>query len=582
MRIVLANGTVLSKVLAVFTAVAFVFSLGGADMALAKSKKHTAKHAQSDKTASKSKAKSASKSSSAGKKAQAKAAPPRAKSDDEEGDDSDVRSGRWHTGAAAIIVDGNTGKILYEENADAQLHPASVTKVMTLFLLFEQLEAGRLRLDSQLPVSARAASQPPSKLSVRAGSSISVDDAIKALVTRSANDVAVVIAEALGGDEASFSDMMTRKAKQLGMTRSEFHNASGLPNPQQLTTARDLATLGLAIQDRFPKYYKYFATRSFAYRGETIPSHNHLMSRLEGVDGIKTGYTSASGFNLLTSVHRDGRFVVGVVLGGSSASSRDARMASLIANNFNRAYALNDGNRGGIGGLFAGQSVRAASAAPSDPVAPLPAPQRLAYAVDPMVTAAIPSRAPPQEATETGKPVAVKTLPVRRPSPVQTTSGFGAMGPSGPVPLPAPGVQGRAATEVAEAEIAPPGLVWGAPVSGGQNDAGGPVRTASSGPVALPARSATPAAGAGGTAPRPGWIIQIGTYKGEREAKTKLDKARTKARQPLVQAASYTEKVTKGSADLYRARFAGLSEKNAKEACRLLQRNDFECMTIRN
>ncbi|MDE1567217.1 serine hydrolase [Aquabacter sp. P-9] len=610
MRIALANGAFSFRLLAAVTALAFAFTVGGADAADAKSQKSSQKQTQSSKSKSSASSKSASKSSKA----------KTARAQDDEDDDTPTTGAGWRSGTAALIVDANTGKVLYEENADTQLHPASVTKVMTLYMLFEQLEAGRLRLDSQLPVSARAAAQSPSKLNVRAGSTIEVDDAIKALVTRSANDVAVVIAEAIGGDESTFGEMMTRKARQIGMTRSQFRNASGLPNPGQLTTARDLATLGIAIQDRFPQYYKYFSTRTFVYKGESIGNHNRLLGRVEGVDGIKTGYTRASGFNLLTSVHKDDRFIIGVVLGGSSGPSRDARMASLIANNYNRAYA----------GARTSRTIQTAAndnpppipttrpaamaAVEPGPIAPLPAPQRLAYAADPVVTAAIPARATAQPANELIKPVAVRTTAIQRPTtqtltaPGFSNSGTQAYAQPVPAPAPAPAQQalvpsqrfqtGQAQVQavshlqpparlpagLAEEEIAPPALIWGAPVSSAEaaRPEPQPVRTASAAPVALPtARTSNPAAANGGP-PKPGWQIQIGAFNGEKEAKARLDAALSKARTALNGAAPYTEKVSRGSSDLYRARFAGLSEKSAKDACRLLQRNDFDCMTIRN
>ena len=234
---------------------------------------------------------------------------------------------------SSIIVDANTGRTLSAENENAPHHPASVTKVMTLYLLFEQLEKGRLSLDSDLTISPHAAAQAPSKLGLRPGSTIEVEDAIKAVVTKSANDIACAIAENIAGDEPSFADLMTRRARSLGMLGTTYKNASGLPNPQQITTARDLSILGRAIQDRFPRYYKYFATRTFYFAGRPIPNHNHLLGRVEGMDGIKTGYTAASGFNLLTSVRRDGRHIVGVVLGGRSAPQRDHIMAGLIEDN---------------------------------------------------------------------------------------------------------------------------------------------------------------------------------------------------------------------------------------------------------
>ena len=229
-----------------------------------------------------------------------------------------------------LVVDARTGKTLYAMSPDAQRHPASITKVMTLYMLFEELDAGRLSLGSPIKISAWAQKQAPSKLGLNAGDTISVEDAIKAVVTKSANDIAVAIAENIGGTEANFADLMTKKAKSLGMQRTVYANASGLPNPRQLTTARDLVTLGKAMQQRFPKYYAYFSIRSFEYDGDTIGNHNKLLGRVDGVDGIKTGYTQASGFNLLTSVHQDNRALLAVILGGRSGPSRDRRMAELI------------------------------------------------------------------------------------------------------------------------------------------------------------------------------------------------------------------------------------------------------------
>jgi D-alanyl-D-alanine carboxypeptidase len=238
---------------------------------------------------------------------------------------------------SSIIVDGNSGATLSANNPDASRHPASLTKIMTLYLLFERLDAGKMKLDTEMAVSEHASEQAPTKLGLRPGQSIRVEDAIKGLVTRSANDAAVVIAEAIGGDEDDFAKMMTRKARALGMSRTTYRNASGLPNDEQVTTARDQSTLGRAIQDRFPRYYRYFSTEAFNYHGQTIRNHNHLIGSVEGVDGIKTGYTRASGFNLVTSMHRGNRFLVGVVLGGHSGSSRDAIMRNLLAENLEKA-----------------------------------------------------------------------------------------------------------------------------------------------------------------------------------------------------------------------------------------------------
>jgi D-alanyl-D-alanine carboxypeptidase len=239
---------------------------------------------------------------------------------------------------AAVVIDVKTGKTLHNEDADEMRYPASITKVMTLYMLFEQLEAGKIKLSTPLHVSAEAAGQAPSKIGVRAGSTITAEEAIRALVTKSANDVAVVVAEAIGNDEEDFAELMTEKARWLGMTKTTFKNASGLPHAGQMTTARDLATLGRSIQDRFPKYYKYFSTYSFAYRGSSYRNHNRLLGRFHGVDGIKTGYTRASGFNLLSSVKRGNRHVIAVVMGGTSGPSRDARVRVLVENNMSRAH----------------------------------------------------------------------------------------------------------------------------------------------------------------------------------------------------------------------------------------------------
>src|SRR5437660_8964496 len=232
---------------------------------------------------------------------------------------------------ADIVVDANNGAVLHATNPDALRHPASLTKIMTLYLLFERLEAGKLTLDSELDVSAHAAVQAPTKLGLREGQTLKVEDAIKGIVTRSANDAAVVIAENLAGGEEEFARLMTRKAQALGMTRTVYRNASGLPNDAQVTTARDQSILGRAIQERFPRYYPYFSTRAFVYHGHSIRNHNKLLGSVEGVDGIKTGYINASGFNLVTSLHRGNRYLVAAVFGGSSARSRDARMSELIS-----------------------------------------------------------------------------------------------------------------------------------------------------------------------------------------------------------------------------------------------------------
>jgi len=311
---------------------------------------------------------------------------------------------------ASIIVDGNSGSVLQATSPDGIRHPASLTKIMTLYLLFERLESGKMKLDTEMPVSQHAADQDPTKLNLRAGQTIRVEDAIKGLVTRSANDAAVVIAEAIGGDEDDFAQMMTRKARSLGMSRTVYRNANGLPNDEQVTTARDQATLGRAIQERFPRYYRYFATATFNWRGQSIRNHNHLLGNVEGVDGIKTGYTRASGFNLVTSMRRGNRHLIGVVLGGRSGGSRDAIMRNLLAENIDKAAtthtvaAVTERNGSDTAAEVAVASDTPTRSAPQVQAAPAPeaAPSRLAARLSTLAaaTAAVPPVQPRSEATK--------------------------------------------------------------------------------------------------------------------------------------------------------------------------------------
>src|SRR5215213_1845060 len=233
-------------------------------------------------------------------------------------------------GSAAIVADLTSGKVLFSQAAEEPRYPASLTKMMTLYLLFEDLEHRRYSLDSPLLVSEYAAAQTPTKLGLQSGETIRVDEAIRALVTHSANDAAVAIAENLEGSEPAFAARMTRAAHQLGMTNTQFRSASGLSHPEQYSTARDMVLLGAALQAHFPRYFAYFKTDSFTFRGRSYKNHNRLLGRVDGVDGIKTGYTRASGFNLVTSVRRSGRRFVAVVMGGLTAKSRDQHMESLL------------------------------------------------------------------------------------------------------------------------------------------------------------------------------------------------------------------------------------------------------------
>lgn len=235
---------------------------------------------------------------------------------------------------AGIVVDAATGKVLYADQADERRHPASLTKMMTLYLLFEALENGRIDLDAAIPVSLNAARQPPSDLGLKTGASIRASDAILAIAVRSANDVAVAVAEELAGSEPAFAARMNRKARDLGMRATYFNNATGLPDPAQVTTARDMAVLARALQTHFPERYRVFSTRNFSYHGRNYRSTNQLLGEIPGMDGIKTGYIRASGYNLAASVRRGGRRLIVIVMGGPTGAARDAQVRALVQEYF--------------------------------------------------------------------------------------------------------------------------------------------------------------------------------------------------------------------------------------------------------
>jgi D-alanyl-D-alanine carboxypeptidase len=314
---------------------------------------------------------------------------------------------------AEFVVDANSGETLKELNADEPRHPASLTKIMTLYLLFEQLEAGKFKLDSPLPISSRAALQPPTKLGLKPNQAIAVEDAIKGLCTRSANDAAMVVAEAVGGSEEEFAKLMTEKARALGMTNTTYVNSSGLPAEEQITTARDQAILGRAIQDRFPSYYRYFSTTNFHYRGKDIHNHNALLGNVRGVDGIKTGYTEASGYNLVTSVRREARHLVSVVMGGRSNAARDSRMRELIE----QFISLGSVQR--TAPAIAPTAIELASQPSTSAPTPAPAPEIAAPAATtpnpaPAASTSAPEIAAPEPTaapTESAQPTAVSAKP---------------------------------------------------------------------------------------------------------------------------------------------------------------------------
>ncbi len=546
---------------------------------------------------------------------------------------------------SSIIVDGNSGATLSANNPDASRHPASLTKIMTLYLLFERLDAGKMKLDTEMEVSEHASEQAPTKLGLRPGQTIRVEDAIKGLVTRSANDAAVVIAEAIAGDEGDFASQMTRKARTLGMLRTVYRNASGLPDDEQVTTARDQATLGRTIQDRFPRYYRYFSTTAFNYHGHSIRNHNRLLGNVEGVDGIKTGYTRASGFNLVTSMRRGNRHLVGVVLGGRSGGSRDAIMRNLLAENLEKAAtrrtvaAIAERNASDANTNVAeaeaasrpAQTVQAASASP-EPVAtpPVRSSAQASRSIFAEATAAVPpaqAKAEPAPFTngviqtqplaaipgssEPMKPVKVKTVQVKAgqmklasAGPAQPATPItNAIPPVRPeVPETSSAVVAKAVTnkpeinklEVARTEMPPQpanhgtgnGILGVLPVSSAPPSSVPPQAMAYADPTPR-AQPQPPAVQQNGAikpvAAHTGWIIQVGALETESEARQRLETARSQARGLLAKADPFTEPVVaKGERKLFRARFAGLDRDQAEAVCRTLKRSDISCITVRN
>jgi D-alanyl-D-alanine carboxypeptidase len=527
---------------------------------------------------------------------------------------------------AAIVLDANSGKVLHAANADELRHPASLTKIMTLYLLFERLEAGKLRLDSLLPISEHASVQAPTKMGLKPGQFIEVENAIGGLVTKSANDAAVAVAEAIGGSEHDFAEMMTLKAHAIGMSRTIYRNASGLPNDEQVTTARDQALLGRVIQERFPRYYRYFATPSFTYHGQTMRNHNQLLGHVEGMDGIKTGYTQASGFNLVASVRRNNRHIVSVVMGGTSAGARDARMRSLI-----EEYVVAAAPQKGVVPEVAAAktqavATRTAEARPSETRSPADSALPGTRSVDtrPAEGAAAPAT---YSVASQGRPIpwpapaapAASAVDAAAPSPVVTEST--ATAPSGAIPTPTatsatdPIKPIRVKTvnaKMAPAQVATPAAPPAAPASmqvAAQDAFGGDRAPPATATAALPVAAAEqpkreperdliaevireserPQAAPRHFSPPPpvpsvhsGWIIQVGAFDVEREARERLSTAQAKAGQMLKRASPFTEAVVTGDKTLYRARFAGVQKDQAEAICRQLKRNDIACMTIKN
>jgi D-alanyl-D-alanine carboxypeptidase len=426
---------------------------------------------------------------------------------------------------AAIVMDAASGEVLYERNADAQRYPASISKIMTLYLTFEALSTGRLRLNDQVVVSQHAANMAPSKLGLRPGEAISVDDAMRAVAVKSANDMAVALAEKIGGSESRFAALMTLRAQELGMTNTHYVNASGLPDVRQISSARDIATLSRAVMRDYPQYYSYFSIKRFDYHGQSITNHNGLLNKMPGVDGLKTGFINASGFNLAASAVRDNHRLIAVVLGGNSTAARDSHVEDLLDTGFVVLH------RRGLG-------------------------QNVTFAKNLFEPAPIgPITRPPTEegsADQAGVRIVLTNN--------DTASQHAATGPAAPN-------RGVVAEQPARASAVRP--------ERGER----PARL-----IQAKADRTDSAADRIRDSHRheraradDGWTVQVGAYKGKSQAHAQVAAISHKFGRQLGDADGGVEAGGKG---YYRARFAGLSAADAKDACRALRAHHETCMIV--
>ena len=474
---------------------------------------------------------------------------------------------------AALILDGATGKILYARNETAERHPASLTKMMTLYMLFEALKAGKITMQTPMPVSAHAAQQKPTKLFLRPGESITVDTAIRAIVIRSANDVAVVIAEALGGTELHFAQMMNEKARVLGMRETYYHNASGLPDPLQITTATDLSVLARHLAYDFPQYFPYFSLAGFTYKGVYYPTHDNLIGRYPGADGIKTGFTVASGFNLTSSVVRGGVHLIGIVMGGRTAVRRDLEMMHLLDTAFAQ-IAVNPAlvARGPVPWVAvadAGQRPAVAGfTLPAQP--PAPAGQFAALSVLPPPAipdtddedAAEARRAPDENFSTIHNEAPQLASVAQPPKPAPVAAIPPAVAQAATAPIPAMRPTARPFTRNGGTEsAAPPRPVTVAALPKMR-------------PVMRNDTSESDQEQAGTPIPGRNWTIQIGAYADQALAKAQLDAYAQKSMDVLGQAARLVVPFQASDGHtMYRARFGLFAERQAREVCgRLTQR----------
>ncbi len=500
--------------------------------------------------------------------------------------------------SAILVVDANTGRVLHESAADAPRHPASLAKMMTLYLAFERIEQGRLSYQTKIRISANAAAAAPTKLELAEGDEIILIDAIRALITKSANDLAIAIAEHIAGSEEKFAKLMTQKARQLGMTATVFRNASGLPDEEQVTTARDMVTLALHLQDDFPRHYPLFATRTFTYRGETLYNHNTLLETFEGTDGIKTGYTRASGFNLVASVRRGRKHVVGAIFGGVSASARNAAMRTFLSLGLIKASNVKTRQPGrplvaqvapetarNIGSVPVPRRVErrapeTASAGPAPAVAPNEARQGPAIEIarvrtvrlspgpaHPTTTERAPTPAPLDEAERTRVRAAADGAPGPQPKWTTASAGNPPTYTTGSGEMPAHssgGASGLGAT---------PSTLQAQAANLARGEA--PILTAPPSRVERRLAAAPVPVGAGT------FHIQIGAYQSLDEAQKRLASARKLAPGLLAKRSPVTTEVKQGNKLFYRARFAGFQATAAASACTELKRLKIDCLVMK-
>ncbi|GLK50479.1 D-alanyl-D-alanine carboxypeptidase [Brevundimonas intermedia] len=447
---------------------------------------------------------------------------------------------------AAIVIDAASGEVLFARHADSRRYPASLTKMMTLYLAFEALSQGKVKAEDVLTVSSRAASEPPSKLGLAAGQTITLDDAMRATAVRSANDMAVVIAEHVGGSEARFTTLMTQKASQLGMSQTRYYTANGLPDARQVTTARDQAILARAIMRDFPQYYSYFGLHDWAYNGRNYRNTNGLLPTGNGYDGMKTGYTNASGYNLAASAVRDGRRLITIVLGGRSSASRNAHVAELMDTGFEVERRRSQGENIQIAQSFFEQRgfglgetsapIAYASLANDDEDGMGAESSAVAY------TAA---------AAPTVLPTRVTPFPSERSAAASQRAAATAQ---------AAGTTQRAPANVtASLNGAPTGAAVAASTT---------PRRATLPPAREPARTARPAGR---------WAVQVGAFRDEKVATDWLTEVNRRFRTQFASA----ERNVQTAGDWYRSRFTGLTEDAAKAACDALSERRVTCMVVR-